>query len=770
MTQAGAEALRRLEDLLAGRVRVPADALGRVLPALVQRAGPQGQQVLGLHLVREPDPRRAALLIEALPPTSAEPLIPYLVEGVLKQPALPRGLATVRTLGDLGSPAAHAALAEVEARTSHPALRSAAAARRAEIEARSPARYRWIPLLIQGGEPGPDVLDGLVGAPDPDLEPLLLDVLPALGEAGLSVALRVLGRRGGEAAYGALRAGLDLDRPDLRVLEALAEIAARHPSLAEPDRDRWVGGVLRWAEDPDIGPPLARLACRGVEGVPLEAVRALLASPVEPVRREALELLSRSPLPEAEPLIQEVLSRAGEAEAAACLVALAAIDGGQTLGEWAVSNRPEQRAAAARAAPRAGREDLWADLLSDPDPRVALVAVSQVAEAFPADLEPLERACRESAIPLVVERAASAVGERGDAGSAPELASCLLAEPWRAASAAKALLRLRQRAVVNWDLLGPEAQGRMREAARAAPLEGPLLQVWAGWIEDLPADVLETLQHRLREGLRDRAGRKPSLAEAIYLAVAGRLSALRTAERCAEEAQALMKRLGEGPVRPDLVGALARCWTRPDVEFPPELSQRVEVCLAAVAADTGGHVGARVEAVRALGLRGSAACIPTLVPLCRGSAPALADAARKALGEVSRRHPGAETVSSGTETGGPCVLVVEDETAVRDVYCRYLLEKGFSPLPAADGLQAVSLLERVPVDLVLLDLQLPRLDGFGVLEALARRRRRPPVLVVTAHGDRATVLRVARFGVEAVLVKPVSLEALVERIGRILAR
>ncbi|RMG93625.1 MAG: response regulator [Candidatus Dadabacteria bacterium] len=189
-----------------------------------------------------------------------------------------------------------------------------------------------------------------------------------------------------------------------------------------------------------------------------------------------------------------------------------------------------------------------------------------------------------------------------------------------------------------------------------------------------------------------------------------------------------------------------------------------------MASDRGAHVGARVEAVRALGLRGSAACIPTLVPLCRSSAPALADAARKALGEVSRRHPGAETVSSGAETGGPCVLVVEDEAAVRDVYCRYLLEKGFSPLPAADGLQALSLLERVPVDLVLLDLQLPRLDGFGVLEALARSRRRPPVIVVTAHGDRATVLRTARFGVEAVLVKPVSLEALVERIGRILAR
>ncbi len=770
MTRAGAEALRRLEDLLAGRVRVPADALGRVLPALLQRAGPQGQQALGLHLVREPDPRRAVLLIEALPPAAAEPLIPYLVEGVLKQPTLPRGLATVRALGDLGSPAAHAALAEIEARTNHPALRAAAAARRAEIENRSPARYRWIPRLTQGGEPGGEVVEGLAGAPDPDLEPLLLEVLPALGPAGRAVALTVLGRRGGEAAYRALCADLDPDRPDPGVLAALAEIAVRHPPLAEPDRGRWVTGVRRWAGDPEMGPPLARLACSGGGPVPLEALGAMLASPVEPVRREALEALLRRPLPEAEPLIREVLARAGEAEAAACLAALGPMDDGRTLRAWAADAQPERRAAAARAAARLGREDLWADLLSDPDPRVALVAVSQVTEAFPGDPEPLERACRESAIPLVVERAAAALGERGDAGTAGELAPCLLAEPWRAASAAKALLRLRRRGEVTWDLLGPAAQDRMREAARTAPLEGALLQAWAGWIEDLPADVLETLQERLREGLRDRGSRKPSLAEATYLAVAGRLSALRTAKRCAEEAETLLERLGKGPSRPDLVGALARCWARPDVDFPPELSQRLEACLAAVASDRGAHVGARVEAVRALGLRGSAACIPTLVPLCRSSAPALADAARKALGEVSRRHPGAETVSSGAETGGPCVLVVEDEAAVRDVYCRYLLEKGFSPLPAADGLQALSLLERVPVDLVLLDLQLPRLDGFGVLEALARSRRRPPVVVVTAHGDRATVLRTARFGVEAVLVKPVSLEALVERIGRILAR
>ncbi len=775
MTAARSEALRRLEDLLAGRVRVPAEALDRLLAALIQRAGPEGLQAVGLHLVREPDPRRAALLIDSLPPSLVEPLIPYLVEGVVKSPTLPRGLATVRALGGLGSPAAHRALTDIEAKVPHPALRAAAAARRAEIETAHPARYVWLPRLVAGGEveAAEEIRRGLREAPDPDLETLLLAVWPQLEGPARQVALDVLAERGTEVSYRALR---EAWRPEARdggaILGALAGIVGRHPALAQADRAFWARALEGALDDPAVGGALAALACAGTQPPDARLLGRMLASSVEAVRRRAEECLVRWPAAElAEPL-RALLPRVGEAEAVRVLQALEKQDAGRTLEEWASDPDPGRRTAAARAALACGRDDLWGRLLADSDPRVALASASALGEAEPRTLLAIEGALAASPVPLVVKTLCEYLAEHGDASSGDALAGCLVREPWRAAPAARALGRLRQRGVLSWEFLSDGAREAVGRAAADLPLEGPALALWGALIEDLPVEVLQTLRDRLQAATQGetRARPKATLLQAVYLAVVGRLQVLRTAERCREEAEALLAKLETGRIRSDQVGALARCWVRPDVTFPEDLSARVEAFLLGVAEDRHAHVGARVEAVRALGCRGSARCIPALVRLRRNPLTALADTAREALAEVARRNPAAEVVSPAGDEGGPTVLLVEDEASVRDVYARYLLEKGFSPLSAGDGLQALDLVEKLPVDLVVLDLELPRLDGFGVLEALARRRRRPPVVVVTAHGDRATVLRAVRLGADDVVVKPVDLEALVERIGRLLAR
>jgi CheY-like chemotaxis protein len=80
------------------------------------------------------------------------------------------------------------------------------------------------------------------------------------------------------------------------------------------------------------------------------------------------------------------------------------------------------------------------------------------------------------------------------------------------------------------------------------------------------------------------------------------------------------------------------------------------------------------------------------------------------------------------------VLVVDDEPIVREVVARYLARAGYEVETAADGDAALAAFDAESPDLVLLDLMLPRRDGFEVFEGI-RRRSRTPVIMLTARGD-----------------------------------
>src|SRR5881628_676236 len=85
--------------------------------------------------------------------------------------------------------------------------------------------------------------------------------------------------------------------------------------------------------------------------------------------------------------------------------------------------------------------------------------------------------------------------------------------------------------------------------------------------------------------------------------------------------------------------------------------------------------------------------------------------------------------------GAPCVLVVEDERALRQLMLRVLLEAGCSAVCAADGREALALLEREPgvFDLVLTGIVMPRLDGVDLYRTLRRRGLTVPVLFVSGY-------------------------------------
>src|SRR5437879_11331277 len=82
-------------------------------------------------------------------------------------------------------------------------------------------------------------------------------------------------------------------------------------------------------------------------------------------------------------------------------------------------------------------------------------------------------------------------------------------------------------------------------------------------------------------------------------------------------------------------------------------------------------------------------------------------------------------------TGRP-VLVVDDDKAVRDVVLMTLLLEGYPVREAADGAEAIQAIGQDPPSLVVLDMQMPGLDGWGVAAELRARHLNPPILVMTA--------------------------------------
>ncbi len=118
------------------------------------------------------------------------------------------------------------------------------------------------------------------------------------------------------------------------------------------------------------------------------------------------------------------------------------------------------------------------------------------------------------------------------------------------------------------------------------------------------------------------------------------------------------------------------------------------------------------------------------------------------------------------------ILLVEDEEPLRGVLRDLLEREGYTVVEAADGVQALDGIDRSAPDLVVLDLNLPRLDGLGVLQHLRSRASTAslPVLVLTAKGDEDSEVRVFEAGANDFLTKPFRPRALLARLKALSAR
>jgi two-component system response regulator MprA len=122
------------------------------------------------------------------------------------------------------------------------------------------------------------------------------------------------------------------------------------------------------------------------------------------------------------------------------------------------------------------------------------------------------------------------------------------------------------------------------------------------------------------------------------------------------------------------------------------------------------------------------------------------------------------TTEPARDNGAVQVLVVDDERSVRDALSRALRLEGYAVSAAASGTEALTAIEKGDVDIVVLDVQMPGLDGLETCRVLRAKGDRVPVLMLTARsgiGDRVAGLDA---GADDYLVKPFALEELLARL------
>ena len=115
------------------------------------------------------------------------------------------------------------------------------------------------------------------------------------------------------------------------------------------------------------------------------------------------------------------------------------------------------------------------------------------------------------------------------------------------------------------------------------------------------------------------------------------------------------------------------------------------------------------------------------------------------------------------------VLIIEDDPAIRSALKRVLTERGDVVAVAGTGMEGMTILMREQPDIVLLDLGLPDIDGFGVLGML-RAVREVPVIVITAQDDDRSTIRALDAGADDYVTKPFGADQVAARMRAVLRR
>jgi DNA-binding response OmpR family regulator len=117
----------------------------------------------------------------------------------------------------------------------------------------------------------------------------------------------------------------------------------------------------------------------------------------------------------------------------------------------------------------------------------------------------------------------------------------------------------------------------------------------------------------------------------------------------------------------------------------------------------------------------------------------------------------------------PIILVVDDDFHLRKFVTTNLEARGYEVIQASDGLEAVSVLDDEKVDLIVLDINMPGLDGFGVCK-IARELGDTPILMLSAMQDLTDRAKCLALGADDYMNKPFSLREFLTRVQEVVRR
>jgi len=116
------------------------------------------------------------------------------------------------------------------------------------------------------------------------------------------------------------------------------------------------------------------------------------------------------------------------------------------------------------------------------------------------------------------------------------------------------------------------------------------------------------------------------------------------------------------------------------------------------------------------------------------------------------------------------ILVVEDDHEVQQLFCRVLTKNGYHAIPANDGVEALELLEKEYIDLMISDVMMPRMDGYALAEALRESGSNIPILMITAKDGFQDMRQGFLAGTDDFMIKPINVNEMVLRVGALLRR
>lgn len=117
------------------------------------------------------------------------------------------------------------------------------------------------------------------------------------------------------------------------------------------------------------------------------------------------------------------------------------------------------------------------------------------------------------------------------------------------------------------------------------------------------------------------------------------------------------------------------------------------------------------------------------------------------------------------------VLTVDDSRTIREMLRQTLADAGFTVFQAADGMEGLEVLDRSEPDVIVTDINMPRMDGFEFIENVRRggRWRGVPILVLTTESDPEKKIRAREAGATGWIIKPFNPIKLVEAVRRVAA-